>query len=156
MIGVITMLRYTLNRFKWAIITLWAVITLTFIIMHTIPGNPFAKEGAMPPCVYENLQVHYGLDKPVVDPIWELFIGSRTIRFWSIIEILIHFCKRLHFEGFPVSLASWGTSIGDCHLFWANFRCSCFTVSEINGLTIYRWSLPSLESLFQTLSWRLF
>lgn len=60
------MWRYTLNRLKWAIITIWTVITLTFIIMHSVPGNPFAKEGAMPPAVFENLQSHYGLDKPLI------------------------------------------------------------------------------------------
>ncbi|MBM7713079.1 ABC-type dipeptide/oligopeptide/nickel transport system permease component [Bacillus thermophilus] len=58
------MWKYTLNRLFWAIITVWVIITLTFIIMKTIPGNPFAKEGPMPPAVYENLQRHYNLDKP--------------------------------------------------------------------------------------------
>jgi ABC-type dipeptide/oligopeptide/nickel transport system permease component len=32
--------------------------------MHSVPGNPFAKEGKMPVSVYENLQKKYGLDKP--------------------------------------------------------------------------------------------
>jgi len=32
--------------------------------MHSVPGNPFAKEGKMPASVYENLQKKYGLDKP--------------------------------------------------------------------------------------------
>ena len=46
----------------WAVITLWATITLTFIIMHNIPGDPFAKEGAMPPAVYENLVKYYNME----------------------------------------------------------------------------------------------
>ena len=46
----------------WAIITIWATITITFIIMHNIPGDPFAKEGTMPPAVYENLQKYYNLE----------------------------------------------------------------------------------------------
>lgn len=48
-----------------ALLTLWVIITVTFILMHAIPGNPFAKEGAMPPGVYENLQRHFNLDKPL-------------------------------------------------------------------------------------------
>jgi ABC-type dipeptide/oligopeptide/nickel transport system permease component len=32
--------------------------------MHSIPGNPFRKEGKMPAVVYENLLKKYGLDKP--------------------------------------------------------------------------------------------
>ncbi|RST72239.1 ABC transporter permease [Siminovitchia acidinfaciens] len=60
------MFKYTLNRLFWAIITVWVIITLTFIIMKIIPGNPFAKEGPMPPAVYNNLQHHYNLDKPEI------------------------------------------------------------------------------------------
>ncbi|MEH6941388.1 ABC transporter permease [Bacillus sp. JJ722] len=58
------MLKYVLNRLMWAVITLWATITITFIIMHSIPGDPFAKEGTMPEAVYENLKSYYNLDEP--------------------------------------------------------------------------------------------
>ncbi|MBS4179310.1 ABC transporter permease [Lederbergia citrea] len=58
------MWKYTLKRLMWAVLTLWVIITITFIIMKVIPGNPFAKEGPMPPAVYNNLQRHYNLDKP--------------------------------------------------------------------------------------------
>lgn len=34
--------------------------------MHSVPGNPFAKEGRMPDAIYENLQRHYNLDKPKI------------------------------------------------------------------------------------------
>ncbi len=47
-----------------SVITLWAIVTITFILMHSVPGNPFAKEGKMPAAVYQNLQRKYGLDKP--------------------------------------------------------------------------------------------
>jgi ABC-type dipeptide/oligopeptide/nickel transport system permease component len=60
------MWKYTLKRLLWAILTVWLIITLTFIIMKIIPGNPFAKEGVMPPAVYDNLQRHYNLDKPEI------------------------------------------------------------------------------------------
>lgn len=46
-------------------VTLWVVITLTFVLMHAIPGNPFAKEGTMPQGVFENLMSYYNLDKPL-------------------------------------------------------------------------------------------
>ncbi|MBW8348291.1 ABC transporter permease [Bacillus sp. IITD106] len=60
------MLKYTLKRLLWAIITLWVIITITFIIMKIIPGNPFYKEGTMPPAIFNNLQKHYNLDKPEI------------------------------------------------------------------------------------------
>lgn len=60
------MLKYTFKRCLWAIVSIWAVITITFILMHSIPGDPFAKEGTMPEAVYKNLQRYYHLDKPLV------------------------------------------------------------------------------------------
>ncbi|MCH1624696.1 ABC transporter permease [Fredinandcohnia quinoae] len=60
------MLTYIVKRIGLAIITLWVIITLTFILMHSIPGNPFAQEGVMPKAVYDNLQGYYNLDKPLL------------------------------------------------------------------------------------------
>jgi len=58
------MKKYLLKRILMAIVTIWAVITITFILMHSVPGNPFRTESKMPKVVYENLQKKYGLDKP--------------------------------------------------------------------------------------------
>lgn len=55
---------YLIKRLAMSIVTLWAVITITFVLMHSVPGNPFAKEGKMPKIVYQNLQKKYGLDRP--------------------------------------------------------------------------------------------
>lgn len=44
--------------------TLWIIVTLTFIMMHAIPGNPFASE-KMTPGVLANLNAKYGLDRPL-------------------------------------------------------------------------------------------
>lgn len=45
------------------IVTLWVVITLTFLLMNLVPGSPFSKEGTMPEATLENLEKFYGLDK---------------------------------------------------------------------------------------------
>lgn len=58
------MAKYIFKRIIMSIVTLWAIVTITFVLMHSVPGNPFAKEGKMPASVYENLQKKYGLDKP--------------------------------------------------------------------------------------------
>lgn len=58
------MLKYILKRLVMSLITIWAVITITFILMHSVPGNPFRSESKMPPQVYEILLKKYGLDKP--------------------------------------------------------------------------------------------
>ena len=61
------MFKYILKELGIALLTLLVVITFTFILMHSIPGNPFAKEGKMPPEVYNNSMKHYDLDKPLID-----------------------------------------------------------------------------------------
>lgn len=60
------MLKYITKRFFWALLTLWSIVTITFLIMHLIPGDPFAREGTMPEAVYQNLRNHYNLDKPLI------------------------------------------------------------------------------------------
>lgn len=57
------MFEYILKRLGMSLLTIWAVVTITFLIMHAIPGNPFSKEGKMPPAVLKNLEKHYNLDK---------------------------------------------------------------------------------------------
>ncbi len=61
------MIKYILKRLGMALITLWAVVTITFVIMHTIPGDPFTKEGKQPEAVRNNLMRHYNLDKPLME-----------------------------------------------------------------------------------------
>lgn len=46
-------------------VTLWVVITLTFLLMNAVPGSPFSKEGTMPEATRLNLEKFYGLDKTV-------------------------------------------------------------------------------------------
>ncbi|WP_026884469.1 ABC transporter permease [Clostridium akagii] len=59
------MLKYILKRILSSIITIWFVITVTFILMHTIPGGPFTSDRKLPPAVELNLNIKYGLDKPL-------------------------------------------------------------------------------------------
>jgi ABC-type dipeptide/oligopeptide/nickel transport system permease component len=59
-------LRYTLRRFTYMIITLWIIATLTFFLMHTLPGDPFANSEKLPAETKQVLMEHYHLDKPLI------------------------------------------------------------------------------------------
>ena len=61
------MLRYILKRVISAIITIWFIMTLTFILMKAIPGDPFASEKMADPVIIENIKAKYGLDKPLIE-----------------------------------------------------------------------------------------
>ena len=59
------LLRFLLTRIVSGFITLWLVITITFFLLHMLPGDPFQSEKAVPPKIKENLMAKYHLDKPI-------------------------------------------------------------------------------------------
>jgi len=59
------MAKYILKRVLMALLTLFAIATLTFFLMKAVPGNPFLSEKNPPQSVIDALNEKYGLDKPV-------------------------------------------------------------------------------------------
>ena len=58
-------LSYILRRIVLAVITVWVVITVTFFVMHAVPGGPFVGEKAISEAAQKALEAKYGLDKPL-------------------------------------------------------------------------------------------
>ena len=56
--------KYLVKRILLAIVTIWAVATITFCLMNLVPGGPFLSEKAISPAATEALEAKYGLDKP--------------------------------------------------------------------------------------------
>ncbi|MFA6722543.1 MAG: ABC transporter permease, partial [Bacilli bacterium] len=56
---------YLIKRILLALGTILFVITVTFFLMHIIPGGPFLSEKAVTKEVQEALERKYGLDKPL-------------------------------------------------------------------------------------------
>ena len=59
------MLKYIAKRIGLAIVTIWAVATITFFLMNMVPGGPFLSEKAISPQATAALEAKYGLDKPL-------------------------------------------------------------------------------------------
>ena len=60
-------LLYIVKRLLLAIVTVWLVITVTFFVMHAVPGGPFVGEKAVSETVQKQMEAKYGLDKPVFE-----------------------------------------------------------------------------------------
>lgn len=60
---------YIIKRLIGAIVVMWAIITITFLLMHAIPGGPFTAEKKLPPQIKASIEATYHLDKPV----WEQY-----------------------------------------------------------------------------------
>ncbi len=98
------MWKYIGKRFLWSLVTLWAIITITFVLMHSIPGNPFLQESKMPPSVYENLQKHYNLDKPKIVQYGLYFQSLVKLDFGPSMKSSAMTVNDYIKQGFPVSL----------------------------------------------------
>ncbi len=59
--------KYILKRLVLAVFTIWVVITITFFVMHAIPGGPFLSEKAVSPAAQKAMEAKYGLDKPLFE-----------------------------------------------------------------------------------------
>ena len=60
-------LLYIAKRLLLAILTVWVVITVTFFVMHAVPGGPFLAEKAISAEAQAALEAKYGLDKPLFE-----------------------------------------------------------------------------------------
>ena len=61
------MFKYIIKRIGLAIVTIWAVATITFFLMTLVPGGPFLSEKAVSPKAMAALEAKYGLDKPLFE-----------------------------------------------------------------------------------------
>ena len=57
---------YIIKRIILALVTIWVVMTITFFVMHMIPGGPFTSEKGVSASVQAAMEAKYGLDKPLI------------------------------------------------------------------------------------------
>ncbi|MBM7582745.1 oligopeptide transport system permease protein [Caldicoprobacter guelmensis] len=62
--------RYIIHRLISMALTLFFIITITFLLMHAIPGGPFTREKPLPEAIIKALNEKYHLD----DPIWKQYL----------------------------------------------------------------------------------
>lgn len=61
------MISILVKRFVHGVIVLWAVASLTFILLRLAPGGPFDSERKLPPEIIANLEAKYHLNEPVLE-----------------------------------------------------------------------------------------
>ncbi|MDR3331817.1 MAG: ABC transporter permease [Synergistaceae bacterium] len=99
------MAKYILKRLAAALISMFVLITLTFFLLHAVPGNPFnpSEQRDIPPKVLENLKAKYGLDLPI----WRQYLNymNRLLHgdLGSSFKKLNYTVNELIFGGFPAS-----------------------------------------------------
>ena len=105
------MARFLTKRLVMMIVTLFMVVLLTFILMHSVPGGPFTSDRKLPPQVEAALNRKYKLDDPL------------PVQFFDYVKGLLRFDLGPSFkyqgkhvndfirEGFPVSAKLGGVTV---------------------------------------------
>lgn len=102
---------YVVRRIVSMIITLFFVITLTFVMMHSIPGNPFTGEKNLPPAIEKALMEKYNLDKPLSQQYVDYVSGVAKGDFGPSMKYNGRTVNDLIGDGFPVSAELGGLAI---------------------------------------------
>ena len=63
------MIRYIARRLAYSVVTLWFIATLTFILMHAVPGDPFSSD-KLTPEIHELMLKKYNMDRPL----WQQYL----------------------------------------------------------------------------------
>ncbi len=59
------MFNYFFKRLCSSLLTLFIIITVTFLLMHAVPGGPFTREKNIPEIIQTNIENHYHLNDPL-------------------------------------------------------------------------------------------
>lgn len=117
------MLRYTLKRIGVGLVTLLALIIVTFLLVRTMPGNPFDIAN-LTPSNQEEMMRHYGLDRPIL-------------------EQLVQYIQNLLKGDFGISFKKSGTTVSELILMEAPATMAigglAFLVALVLGTIIGIW-----------------
>ena len=69
---------YILKRILVSVLTIILIASITFFMMHSIPGGPFTREKPVPPEIRRILEAKYHLDDPLIKQYADYMIGLFT------------------------------------------------------------------------------
>ena len=101
---------YIVKRLTLAVVTIFLIITITFFVMHQVPGGPFLSEKAPSPAVTKALEEKYGLDKPKSEQYVTYLKGIMKGDFGPSIKQRGREVTTVIMQGFKVSLKLGGTA----------------------------------------------
>ncbi|MDN3506366.1 MAG: ABC transporter permease [Simkaniaceae bacterium] len=98
------MIQFLAKKILILIVSLFVVASLTFALMHIIPGDPFTQEKAVPEEILKAMYQHYGLDQPWYVQYFRYMKGLVTWDLGPSFKYQGRTVTEIIREGFPVSL----------------------------------------------------
>lgn len=96
------MIRFLFKRILSSVVTLIAIICLTFFLMHMVPGGPFNSE-KMNPVTKANMEKKYGLDKPVIQQFGIYLVNLAQFDLGPSLKLKGRTVNNIIAEKFPIS-----------------------------------------------------
>jgi ABC-type dipeptide/oligopeptide/nickel transport system permease component len=94
---------FFLRRFLGLIVTLWIVFTVSFMLMHAVPGGPYSSERNLPPEIEENFKEKYQLNLPIYQQ-YAIQLGRTMTGDLGLSQRLLDFnVNQVIAQGLPVS-----------------------------------------------------
>jgi len=97
------MTKYIIKRFLMMIVTILVIASLTFVLMHSIPGSPFNEERTTNETIQANLEKFYKLDEPLYVQYFYYLKSIVTFDFGPSIKKPNETVNDLLARGFPIS-----------------------------------------------------
>lgn len=70
--------KYLLKRLGFILISLFFIVTITFLVMKAAPGGPFASERQLPPVIEQQMNEQYGLNDPFYKQYYDYLVDVAT------------------------------------------------------------------------------
>ena len=103
--------RYFLRRLVYSLLTILLIATVTFIMMHSIPGGPFTREKPVPDEILRVLNEKYNLDAPIIIQYLDYMKGLITFDLGPSFSKIGTSVNDLIISGFPHTLRVGALSI---------------------------------------------
>jgi len=106
------MWKFTFRRLVSAVVTIFLIASLTFLLMNIIPGSPFNSEKGLPPQIIEALKAKYGLDKPLFEQYVTYMKNVAKFDFGPTIKYKGRTVNEIIRDKFPISAKVGALSLG--------------------------------------------
>ena len=94
---------FLLKKSLILLISLFLITTITFFLMHSIPGDPFIQDKAIPEEILQSLHKHYGLDQPLTVQYFKFLRGILTGNLGPSFKYEGRMITDIIADGFPIS-----------------------------------------------------
>lgn len=85
------------------LVTVLLALTMTFILMKAIPGDPFQEEQGIPEEVLLNVRKHWGLEDPLIVQYGRFLASAVTLDFGPSLKYQEHTVREIIVQGAPIS-----------------------------------------------------